>query len=343
MVPELACSCFRTTANVKSGVRFIWSTARWKTGVGRTRFRSPPDKWYTLWCWYSCVTVTPWYWDKFVCKLSASSRSMPGSSAPPGPGNSRMVRISASNAWTHPQDVSLFQRCLFMAELHESRLPQPVGLLTIEILHVEHHHSSTAPGQVCFFFFWLARGFYSLSFCLVSRHAASLMTTMTLLDFFLLVVMFWFLPLFSSLHHLICRFFDICCFFYYFRFFLYFLFSPLRFHSLGLLSHLFILWSFCFMFRCIIHESSFRWQWDIPSSRFSLSKFWHNFFFCFSWERDSSFKQLHQNVGLIWLQTHKHWKAVVLIFLCWMVRSSNNIRTINYFTNIKLLLQTSAD
>lgn len=52
-------------------------------------------------------------------------------------------------AGTHPQDVSLLQRCLFMAELHESRLPvpQPVGLLTIEIrLHVEHHHSSTAPG-----------------------------------------------------------------------------------------------------------------------------------------------------------------------------------------------------
>lgn len=86
---------------------------------------------------------------------------MPGSNAPPCPGasSSRMVRWSsaaASNrgggcggAWTHPQDVSrAFQRCLFMAELHESRLPvpQPVGLLTIEILHVEHHHSSTAPG-----------------------------------------------------------------------------------------------------------------------------------------------------------------------------------------------------
>lgn len=42
MVPELACSCFRTTANVKSGVSFILSTARWKTMVGRTRFRSPP-------------------------------------------------------------------------------------------------------------------------------------------------------------------------------------------------------------------------------------------------------------------------------------------------------------
>lgn len=161
MVPELACSCFRTTAIVKSAVRFIWSTARWKTVIGRTRFRSPPDKWYTLWCWYSCVTETPWDWDKFVCKLSASSRSMPGSNAPPCPGasSSRMVRWSsaaASNrgggcggAWTHPQDVSrAFQRCLFMAELHESRLPvpQPVGLLTIEILHVEHHHSSTAPG-----------------------------------------------------------------------------------------------------------------------------------------------------------------------------------------------------
>lgn len=113
---------------------------------------------------------------------------MPGSNAPPGPGasssSSRMVVrwasvvsvVSASvgrgrrgagvvvvvvvvaAAGTHPQDVSLFQRCLFMAELHESRLPvpQPVGLLTIEILlHVEHHHSSTAPGQVCFVFFSL--------------------------------------------------------------------------------------------------------------------------------------------------------------------------------------------
>lgn len=117
---------------------------------------------------------------------------MPGSNAPPGPGASssssrnvvRWISVSevasvgggggggrslgragrgVAAAGTHPQDVSLFQRCLFMAELHESRLPvpQPVGLLTIEILlHVEHHHSSTAPGQVCFVFF-----FFAVLFC----------------------------------------------------------------------------------------------------------------------------------------------------------------------------------
>lgn len=74
---------------------------------------------------------------------------------------------AAVSAGTHPQDVSLLQRCLFMAELHESRLPvpQPVGLLTIEILlHVEHHHSSTAPGPgrffFCFVWFWFILLFF---------------------------------------------------------------------------------------------------------------------------------------------------------------------------------------